>query len=238
MSTIACHDRPPIAHRVHCRLDRRRRHTGAYACRSLGAGGLPRRRLLPLSRPDRRLRGQGSTPQRTGGDETFPLLPTGSSIATDNGVTCAALTDESLACRAVIPASWGPNAQNPPDRVYGEHGFVLAPRGETRRSEDRPVVNFHPDRFSVVAAVARDGRSGGRHAACVAPPGVDSRPRGDSCDDQPGDRVSPTPTEEAVHGEADEQDRREVRAHQSLLGLCVQPPTHLTSSRKSARALG
>ena len=63
------------------------------------------------------------------GDETFPLLPTGSSIATDNGVTCAALTDESLACRAVIPASWGPNVQNPPDRVYGEHGFVLAPRG-------------------------------------------------------------------------------------------------------------
>lgn len=63
------------------------------------------------------------------GDETFPLLPTGSSIATDNGVTCAALSDESLACRATIPASWGPDVENPPDRVYGEHGFVLAPTG-------------------------------------------------------------------------------------------------------------
>ena len=63
------------------------------------------------------------------GEEAFPLLPTGSSIATDNGVTCAALTDESLACRATIPASWGPDVKNPPDRLYGEHDFVLAPTG-------------------------------------------------------------------------------------------------------------
>ena len=63
------------------------------------------------------------------GEETFPLLPTGSSIATDNGVTCAALTDESLACRATIPASWGPDVKNPAGRLYGEHDFVLAPTG-------------------------------------------------------------------------------------------------------------
>jgi hypothetical protein len=36
------------------------------------------------------------------GEATFPMLPTGSSIAADNGVTRAALADKSFACRATI----------------------------------------------------------------------------------------------------------------------------------------
>ena len=59
----------------------------------------------------------------------YPLLPAGMRLATDNGVTCAALADDTLACRSVIPASWGPDVQNPPGKVYGEHGFVIPAAG-------------------------------------------------------------------------------------------------------------
>jgi len=62
-------------------------------------------------------------------DKPFPLLPTGTKIAADNGVVCAVLTDESLACRATKPASWPADTPDPPDRHYGDHGFVISPTG-------------------------------------------------------------------------------------------------------------
>jgi hypothetical protein len=59
-------------------------------------------------------------------DGAYPLLPTGSRIATTNGVACAVLTDDTLACLAVKPDSWT-DTPDPPDRHYGEHGFVIGP---------------------------------------------------------------------------------------------------------------
>lgn len=65
------------------------------------------------------------------GADAFPLLPTGSKIAAGNGVVCAALDDATLACRAATPDSWSADTPDPPDRHYGEHGFVLGPEGGT-----------------------------------------------------------------------------------------------------------
>jgi hypothetical protein len=62
-------------------------------------------------------------------DRPYPVLPTGTKIAAGNGVVCAVLTDKSLACRATKPASWPADTPDPPDRHYGEHGFVLSPAG-------------------------------------------------------------------------------------------------------------
>ncbi|EHB97289.1 hypothetical protein MAB47J26_21323 [Mycobacteroides abscessus 47J26] len=62
-------------------------------------------------------------------DHSYPLLPTGSKIAPGNGVVCAVLADDALACRAKKPDSWPKDTQDPPDRHYGEHGFVVQPSG-------------------------------------------------------------------------------------------------------------
>ena len=53
------------------------------------------------------------------------LLPVGSKIAADNGVVCAVVDDETLACRASKPDSWNADTPDQPDRHYGEHGFVV-----------------------------------------------------------------------------------------------------------------
>ncbi|GAB3225823.1 hypothetical protein GCM10027535_28880 [Mycolicibacterium hippocampi] len=63
------------------------------------------------------------------GDAIYPLLPTGTKIAPDNGVVCAVPSDDALACRAEKPASWPSDTPDPPDRRYGEHGFVVSPSG-------------------------------------------------------------------------------------------------------------
>ncbi|MEZ0341487.1 hypothetical protein ACAG25_16045 [Mycobacterium sp. pV006] len=63
----------------------------------------------------------------TDGVESFPLLPTGSKLAAGNGVECAVISDDALACLARRPDSWPPDTPDPPDRHYGEHGFVVAP---------------------------------------------------------------------------------------------------------------
>lgn len=66
----------------------------------------------------------------TGSDEaSYPLLPTGSRFAAGNGVVCAVPTVDTLACRAAKPDSWPAETPDPPDRHYGEHGFVIAPTG-------------------------------------------------------------------------------------------------------------
>jgi hypothetical protein len=57
--------------------------------------------------------------------DPFPLLPTGMKIAAGNGVECAVISDDGLACLAKKPDSWSPDTPDPPDRVYGEHGFVV-----------------------------------------------------------------------------------------------------------------
>lgn len=61
------------------------------------------------------------------GDDSFPLLPTGWKIAAGNGVECAVINDDALACLARKPDSWAPDTPDPPDRHYGEHGFVVQP---------------------------------------------------------------------------------------------------------------
>lgn len=60
---------------------------------------------------------------------SYPLLPTGSKFAAGNGVECAVVSDEVLACLAAKPDSWGADTPDPPDRQYGEHGFVVQPAG-------------------------------------------------------------------------------------------------------------
>ncbi|WP_292989173.1 hypothetical protein [Mycobacterium sp.] len=60
---------------------------------------------------------------------SYPTLPVGSKLATDNGVVCAVLTTDSFACRASRPATWAADTPDPPDRHYAEHGFVVAPQG-------------------------------------------------------------------------------------------------------------
>ncbi len=57
------------------------------------------------------------------------LLPVGSRFDAGNGVVCAVPTAETLACHAAKPASWPADTVDPPDRHYGEHGFVTAPDG-------------------------------------------------------------------------------------------------------------
>lgn len=57
------------------------------------------------------------------------LVPTGSKFAPGNGVVCAVLADDELACRAKKPDSWPADTADPPDRHYGEHGFVMRPSG-------------------------------------------------------------------------------------------------------------
>lgn len=59
----------------------------------------------------------------------YPLLPTGSKMAAGNGVECAAIRDDVLACLARKPDSWPADTVDPPNRHYGEHGFVLTPEG-------------------------------------------------------------------------------------------------------------
>jgi hypothetical protein len=59
-----------------------------------------------------------------------PLLATGSKFAAGNGVVCAVPDDSTLACRAGRPASWTADTPDPPDRHYGEHGFVVGPAGD------------------------------------------------------------------------------------------------------------
>lgn len=66
----------------------------------------------------------GSTP----GSEP-PLLPEGSRFDAGNGVVCAVPDAETLACHAAKPASWPADTADPPDRHYGEHGFVTSPGG-------------------------------------------------------------------------------------------------------------
>lgn len=53
------------------------------------------------------------------------LLPVGTKLDAGNGVVCAVIADDSLACRA------GPNAEMKPDDPvhHGVHGFVMQPSG-------------------------------------------------------------------------------------------------------------
>jgi hypothetical protein len=57
-----------------------------------------------------------------------PLLPTGHKIAAA-GVVCAIPADDTLACRARKPDTWGTDTPDPPGEHYGEHGFVVQPSG-------------------------------------------------------------------------------------------------------------
>ncbi|MEH3139963.1 MAG: hypothetical protein PGN37_07205 [Mycobacterium kyogaense] len=57
------------------------------------------------------------------------LLPEGSRFDAGNGVVCAIPDAETLACHAAKPASWPADTVDPPDRHYGEHGFVTSPDG-------------------------------------------------------------------------------------------------------------
>jgi hypothetical protein len=61
------------------------------------------------------------------GQGTYPLLPAGLKIAAGNGVVCAVPSEEVLVCRAAKPDSWPADTPDPPDRHYGEHGFVIGP---------------------------------------------------------------------------------------------------------------
>lgn len=63
------------------------------------------------------------------GRDPARLLPTGSKIDAGNGVVCAVPADDALACVAKKPDSWSPDTADPPDRHYGEHGFVVQPAG-------------------------------------------------------------------------------------------------------------
>nr|WP_041781931.1 hypothetical protein [Mycolicibacterium chubuense] len=63
------------------------------------------------------------------GAGSYPLLPTGAKLAAGNGVVCAVPTADTLACRAGKPDSWAADTPDPPDRHYGEHGFVVSPSG-------------------------------------------------------------------------------------------------------------
>ncbi|NVN54172.1 hypothetical protein HLY00_3269 [Mycolicibacterium hippocampi] len=70
------------------------------------------------------------TTDDTGTDaDPYLLLPTGSKFAAGNGVECAVISDTSLACLARKPDSWAADTPDPPDRHYGEHGFVVQPEG-------------------------------------------------------------------------------------------------------------
>lgn len=62
-------------------------------------------------------------------DHLPPVLPAGTKIDTGNGVVCAVPADDALACRAKKPDSWPQDTPDPPDRHYGEHGFVVQPSG-------------------------------------------------------------------------------------------------------------
>ena len=63
------------------------------------------------------------------GEASVSLLPVGSKFSAGNGVVCAALDDMTLACQAAKPDSWPADTPDPPDRHYGEHGFVVGPTG-------------------------------------------------------------------------------------------------------------
>jgi hypothetical protein len=63
------------------------------------------------------------------GKAPVSLLPVGSKFSAGNGVVCATLDDKTLACRAAKPDSWPADTPDPPDRHYGEHGFVVGPTG-------------------------------------------------------------------------------------------------------------
>ncbi|WP_185976089.1 hypothetical protein [Mycolicibacterium sp. 018/SC-01/001] len=62
-------------------------------------------------------------------DSAPRLLPVGSRFDAGNGVVCALPDAETLACHAAKPASWPADTVDPPDRHYGEHGFVISPSG-------------------------------------------------------------------------------------------------------------
>lgn len=66
-------------------------------------------------------------PEATGDEGPYPLLPTNFKIDTGNGVVCAVPDEGTLACLAAKPASWPADMPDPPDKQYGEHGFVLGP---------------------------------------------------------------------------------------------------------------
>lgn len=59
----------------------------------------------------------------------FRTLPTGTKFDAGNGVVCAVPADDAFACRAQKPDSWPKDTPDPPDRHYGEHGFVVQPSG-------------------------------------------------------------------------------------------------------------
>lgn len=58
-----------------------------------------------------------------------PLLPVGSKFAAGNGVVCAAPDESTFACWAAMPDTWPADTPDPPDRHYGEHGFVVSAAG-------------------------------------------------------------------------------------------------------------
>lgn len=62
-------------------------------------------------------------------EQAPPVLPVGSRFDAGNGVVCALPTADTLACHAAKPASWPADTVDPPDRHYGEHGFVTSPDG-------------------------------------------------------------------------------------------------------------
>jgi hypothetical protein len=69
---------------------------------------------------------------REGDDLEYPWsppLPVGSKFDAGNGVVCAAPDDVTFACWAAKPDSWPADTVDPPDRHYGEHGFVVSPAG-------------------------------------------------------------------------------------------------------------
>lgn len=73
--------------------------------------------------------GFSTTGQQPPPDLAPRLLPTGTKIAAGNGVVCAVPTEAELICRAEKPDGWAPDTPDPPDRHYGEHGFVVSPAG-------------------------------------------------------------------------------------------------------------
>lgn len=65
----------------------------------------------------------------SGPESAPPVLPVGSRFDAGNGVVCAVPTADTLACHAAKPVSWPADTVDPPDRHYGEHGFVTSPDG-------------------------------------------------------------------------------------------------------------
>jgi len=73
--------------------------------------------------------GRFVTAEAPGPETGARLLAAGTKIDAGNGVVCAVPTEAELVCRAEKPADWAPDTPDPPDRHYGEHGFVVSPAG-------------------------------------------------------------------------------------------------------------